>query len=89
MRAPAARQSERNKQLRERQDRRPGDRRPGDRRPGDAPRGRRKQPRRETTIAKRLFGPDEKAKAREEKELRNLSMNEKLALLQSKYQTKV
>lgn len=81
MRAPAARQSERNKQLRER--------RPGDRRSGDAPRGRRKQPRRETTIAKRSFGPDEKAKAREEKELRNLSMNEKLALLQSKYQTKV
>ncbi|MCH7936295.1 MAG: helix-hairpin-helix domain-containing protein [Proteobacteria bacterium] len=89
MRAPAARQSERSKQLRERRDRRLGDRRPGDRRPGDAPRGRRKQPRRETTIAKRLFGPDEKAKAREEKELRNLSMNEKLALLQSKYQTKV
>ena len=84
MRAPAARQSERNKQLRERRDRRPGDRRSG-----DAPRGRRKQPRRETTIAKRSFGPDEKAKAREEKELRNLSMNEKLALLQSKYQTKV
>jgi uncharacterized protein len=48
----------------------------------------RKEPQREG-IGTRTFGPDEKAKAREAKEAEKLSLDEKLAMLQTKYRTKV
>jgi hypothetical protein len=48
----------------------------------------RKEPQREGA-ATRTFGPDEKAKAREAKEAEKLSLEEKLAMLQTKYRTKV
>jgi hypothetical protein len=48
----------------------------------------RKEPQREG-MGTRTFGPDEKAKAREAKEAEKLSLDEKLAMLQTKYRTKV
>jgi uncharacterized protein len=63
--------------------------RPADGRKPEPRRKRRKEPRREGSVAQRSFGPDAKSKAREEKEQQKLSLDEKLALLQSKYRTKV
>ena len=45
--------------------------------------------RREAKVIRRSFGPSEKEKLREEQDMKKLSLNEKLALLQSKYRTKV
>jgi transcriptional accessory protein Tex/SPT6 len=44
---------------------------------------------RDPAMGRRTFGPDEKAKALEEKEAQKLSIDEKLALLKSKYRTKI
>jgi protein Tex len=73
-----------------RRERRPADGRSGgaeSRRSNGARQGR-KEPQREGTST-RTFGPDEKAKAREAKEAEKLSLDEKLAMLQTKYRTKV
>jgi protein Tex len=73
-----------------RRERRPSDGRSGSsesRRSNGARQGR-KEPQREG-ITTRTFGPDEKAKAREAKEAEKLSLDEKLAMLQTKYRTKV
>ncbi len=51
-------------------------------------RQRRKEPQRAGATTQ-SFGPDERAKAREAKEAEKLSLDEKLALLQTKYRTKV
>ena len=53
------------------------------------PRRRRKEPLRETKAIRRTFGPTDKEKLREERDMKKLSLDEKLALLQSKYRTKV
>jgi transcriptional accessory protein Tex/SPT6 len=52
-------------------------------------RRKRKGPERERGIERRTFGPDEQAKAREQREAEKLSIDQKLALLQSKFRTKV
>ena len=57
------------------------------RRPG-GPR-RRKGPQREVAVTKRSFGPDTKQKAREAAKVKNLSMDQKLSLLESKFRTKI
>ena len=53
------------------------------------PRRRRKEPTRESKVTQRSFGPTEKERHREEQDIKKLSLDEKLALLQSKYRTKV
>ncbi len=53
------------------------------------PRRRRKEPTRESKVTQRSFGPNEKERHREEQDIKKLSLDEKLALLQSKYRTKV
>ena len=69
---------------------RPGRTRVDARKPSDAPRRRRqKEMRRETKVTRRSFGPSGKEKLREEREIKKLSLDEKLALLQTKYRTKV
>ena len=69
---------------------RPGRTRVDARGPSDGQqRRRRKEPRREAKVIRRSFGPSEKEKLREEQDMKKLSLNEKLALLQSKYRTKV
>jgi transcriptional accessory protein Tex/SPT6 len=50
---------------------------------------RRKGPGRESAVAQRLFGPDSKEIAREAAKIKKLSMDQKLSLLQSKFQTKI
>ncbi len=65
-----------------------GDRAGADSRRGNGARRRGKEPQR-AARATQSFGPDEKAKAREAKEAEKLSLDEKLALLQTKYRTKV
>jgi uncharacterized protein len=55
---------------------------------GNGARRRDKEPQR-AGRATQSFGPDEKSKAREAKEVEKLSLDEKLALLQTKYRTKV
>jgi transcriptional accessory protein Tex/SPT6 len=52
-------------------------------------RRKRKGPERERGVERRTFGPDEQAKAREQREAEKLSIDQKLALLQSKFRTKV
>ena len=69
---------------------RPGRTRVDARRASDAPRRRRqKEPRREAKVTRRSFGPPGKEKLREERDMKKLSLDEKLALLQTKYRTKV
>ena len=71
---------------------RPGRTRVDARKPAEGqPRRRRKEPRREreTKAIRRTFGPSEKEKLREEQDIKKLSLDEKLALLQSKYRTKI
>lgn len=69
---------------------RPGRTRVDARRASDAPRRRRqKEPRREAKVTRRSFGPSGKEKLREERDMKKLSLDEKLALLQTKYRTKV
>ncbi|MDA1312712.1 MAG: S1 RNA-binding domain-containing protein [Acidobacteria bacterium] len=53
------------------------------------PKRRRKEPTHETKATPRSFGPSEKERHREEQDMKKLSLAEKLALLQSKYRTKV
>jgi uncharacterized protein len=55
---------------------------------GGARRGR-KGPERDRAAVQRTFGPDERAKAREQREAEKLSVDQKLALLKSKFRTKV
>ena len=64
-------------------------RRTSDTKPKEAVRKRRKGPDRETTLAKRSFGPDTKQKQREAKQESKLSLDEKLSLLESRFRTKV
>jgi uncharacterized protein len=59
-----------------------------DARRGNGARQRGKEPQR-AARATQSFGPDEKAKQREAKEVEKLSLDEKLALLQTKYRTKI
>lgn len=69
---------------------RPGRTRVDARKASDAPRRRRqKEPRREAKMTRRSFGPSGKQKLREERDMKKLSLDEKLALLQTKYRTKV
>ena len=69
---------------------RPGRTRVDARKASDAPRRRRqKEPRREAKMTRRSFGPSGKEKLREERDMKKLSLDEKLALLQTKYRTKV
>ena len=69
---------------------RPGRTRVDARKASDAPRRRRqKEPRREAKVTRRSFGPTGKDKLREERDMKKLSLDEKLALLQTKYRTKV
>lgn len=69
---------------------RPGRTRVDARRASDAPRRRRqKESRREAKVTRRSFGPPGKEKLREERDMKKLSLDEKLALLQTKYRTKV
>ena len=69
---------------------RPGRKRVDARKASDAPRRRRqKEPRREAKVTRRSFGPSGKEKLREERDMKKLSLDEKLALLQTKYRTKV
>ena len=62
---------------------------PRDRKSADGQPRRRKEPRRETKAIRRSFGPTDKERLREEQDIKKLSLDEKLALLQSKYRTKV
>jgi len=55
----------------------------------EGPRRRRKEAGREGPPVRRTFGPDEKEKARRAEKERSLSLEEKLALLESKFRTKV
>ena len=69
---------------------RPGRTRVDARKASNAPRRRRqKEPRREAKVTRRSFGPSGKEKLREERDMKKLSLDEKLALLQTKYRTKV
>lgn len=69
---------------------RPGRTRVDSRKASDAPRRRRqKEPRREAKVTRRSFGPSGKEKLREERDMKKLSLDEKLALLQTKYRTKI
>ncbi|MDE0432557.1 MAG: S1 RNA-binding domain-containing protein [Bryobacterales bacterium] len=69
---------------------RPGRTRVDARKASDAPRRRRpKEARREAKMIRRSFGPSGKEKLREERDMKKLSLDEKLALLQTKYRTKV
>lgn len=68
---------------------RPGRTRVDARKPTEGQPRRRKEPRRETKAIRRTFGPTDKEKLREEQDMKKLSLDEKLALLQSKYRTKV
>ncbi len=69
---------------------RPGRTRVDARKPADSTqRRRRKEPKREAKMIQRSFGPSEKERLREEQDLKKLSLNEKLALLKSRYRTKV
>jgi transcriptional accessory protein Tex/SPT6 len=69
---------------------RPGRTRVDARKPADSTqRRRRKEPKREAKMTQRSFGPSQKEKLREEQDLKKLSLNEKLALLKSRYRTKV
>lgn len=69
---------------------RPGRTRVDARKASDAQRRRRqKEPRREAKVTRRSFGPSGKEKLREERDMKKLSLDEKLALLQTKYRTKV
>ncbi|MEX2303064.1 MAG: Tex-like N-terminal domain-containing protein [Bryobacterales bacterium] len=52
-------------------------------------RRKRKGPERDHTAVQRTFGPDERAKAREQREAEKLSIDQKLAMLKSKFRTKV
>jgi transcriptional accessory protein Tex/SPT6 len=52
-------------------------------------RRKRKGPERDHTAVQRTFGPDERAKAREQREVEKLSIDQKLAMLKSKFRTKV
>ena len=60
----------------------------GRRRP-EGPRSRGKGPDRAPRVAKRSYGPDRVAKAREAEKFGKLSLDEKLSLLETKYRTKV
>jgi uncharacterized protein len=53
------------------------------------PRRKSKGPERDRTAVQRTFGPDERAKAREQREAEKLSIDQKLAMLKSKFRTKV
>jgi uncharacterized protein len=56
------------------------------------PRRKRRRPERERgerSVARHSFGPDERAKAREQREAEKLSIDQKLALLENKFRTKV
>ena len=69
---------------------RPGRTRVDARKASNAPRRRRqKEPRREAKVTRRSFGPSGKEKLRQERDMKKLSLDEKLALLQTKYRTKV
>jgi len=68
---------------------RPGRTRVDARKSADGQPRRRKEPRRETKAIRRSFGPTDKERLREEQDIKKLSLDEKLALLQSKYRTKV
>jgi hypothetical protein len=52
-------------------------------------RRKRKGPEREHSGGPRTFGPDQQAKAREQREAEKLSLDQKLALLENKFRTKV
>ena len=52
-------------------------------------RRKRKGPERDRTAVQRTYGPDERAKAREQREVEKLSIDQKLALLENKFRTKV
>ena len=64
-------------------------RRASEAKPKETVRKRRKGPQRETTVAKRSFGPDTKRKEREVKQESKLSLDEKLSLLETRFRTKV
>ncbi len=64
-------------------------RRTSDAKPKGTVRKRRKGPDRETTLAKRSFGPDTKQKQREASHESKLSLDEKLSLLETRFRTKV
>ena len=64
-------------------------RRTSDAKPKETVRKRRKGPDRETTLAKRSFGPDTKQKQHEAKQESKLSLDEKLSLLETRFRTKV
>ncbi len=67
----------------------PRPRRASEAKPKETMRKRRKGPQRETTVAKRSFGPDTKRKEREVKQERKLSLDEKLSLLETRFRTKI
>ncbi len=52
-------------------------------------RRKRKGPERERGTERRTFGPDQQAKAREQRQVDKLSIDQKLALLENKFRTKV
>ncbi len=52
-------------------------------------RRRRKGPERDRAAVQRTFGPDQRAKAQEQREVDKLSIDQKLALLENKFRTKV
>jgi transcriptional accessory protein Tex/SPT6 len=52
-------------------------------------RRKRKGPDRERGTERRTFGPDQQAKAREQREAEKLSIDQKLALLENKFRTKI
>ena len=64
-------------------------RRTSDAKPKETVRKRRKGPDRETTLAKRSFGPDTKQKQRRASHESKLSLDEKLSLLETRFRTKV
>lgn len=55
----------------------------------NTPRKRRKNSVRETTLAKRFFGPNTKQKQHEKKRESKLPLNEKLSLLETRFRTKI
>jgi uncharacterized protein len=68
---------------------RPPVQKPGDQRGKPEGRRRRREPQRERGAVRRTFGPEERSKAREEEEYKKLTLEEKLALLENKFKTKV
>ena len=64
-------------------------RRTSDAKPKETARKRRKGPDRETTLAKRSFGPDAEQKQRRTSRESKLSLDEKLSLLETRFRTKV